>query len=95
MAVKENLNGNMEDVFDGEDFTTTENGGEKMTMKNINWKLYAKCALGVVIVGAASVALYKWRKSKKTSATAVVVSTPSSDNSGASEVAPAATVVEI
>ena len=64
-------------------------------MKNINWKLYAKCVAGVVLVGAASIALYKWRKSKKTSATAVVVATPSSDNSVASEVAPATTVVEI
>ena len=91
---KENVK--VEEILDGDDFQDTEEmGGEKMTMKNINWKLYAKCALGVVIVGAASVALYKWRKNKKTATTAVVVATPSSDNSGASEVAPSATVVEI
>ena len=99
MANKENLNVNMEDVLNSEDFETTnetENGGEKMTKKNINWKLYAKCVGGVLLVGAASVALYKWRKSKKASATAVVVATPSSDNSATSEtVAPATTVVQI
>lgn len=90
MANKENLKDvEMEDVM--EDLETV--GGEMK--KKINWKLLAKCTAGVVIVGAASVALWKWRKSKKVSTTAVVVATPS-DNSGANEtVAPATTVVEI
>ena len=94
MANKENLNVNMEDVLNGEDFeTTNENGGETTMKKNINWKLYLKCAAGVAIVGAASIALYKWRKNKKASATVAVVTTPSSDNSGASEVTSAPTTV--
>ena len=85
----------MEDVLNGEEFETTEIGGEKMENKKINWKLYGKCVLGVAIVGVASIAVWKWRKSKKVSTTAVVVATPS-DNSGANEtVAPTATVVEI
>ena len=100
MAVKEKIDeildgDNLEDMINDvkEDLN---NGGEKMTKKNINWKLYAKCVAGVVVVGAASIALYKWRKNKKSAATAVVVATPSSDNSGANEtVAPATTVVQI
>ena len=65
--------------------------------KPINWKLLMKCTAGVVIVGAASVALWKWRKSKKVSTTAVVVSTPSSTDSVDSQVAstPNTTVVQI
>ena len=97
MAVKENLN-DMEDVLNGEEFTTeNENGGEeKMTKKNINWKLYAKCVGGVLLVGAASIALYKWRKSKKAATTAVVVATPSTNSATDSEIAqPATTVVQI
>ena len=95
MAVKENVK--VEEILDGEEFETTnetENGGEVMN-KKINWKLYLKCAAGVAIVGAASIALYKWRKNKKAATTAVVVSTPS-NNSGANEtVAQPTTVVEI
>ena len=93
MAVKENVK--VEEILDGEEFTTeNENGGEEMTKKNINWKLYGKCVAGVLLVGVAGAMLYKWRKSKK-AATVAVVTTPS-NNSGANEtVAPAATVVEI
>lgn len=90
--VKENVK--VEEIFD-EDVIVEEKGEETMKNKKINWKLLAKCTAGIVLVGAASVALYKWRKSKKVSTTAVVVATPS-DNSGANEtVAPTATVVEI
>jgi len=86
----------MEDVLNGEEFETTEIGGEKMENKKINWKLYGKCVLGVAIVGVASIAVWKWRKSKKVSTTAVVVSTPSSADCNSNEtVAPATTVVEI
>ena len=87
----------MEDVLNGEEFETTEIGGEKMENKKINWKLYGKCVLGVAIVGVASIAVWKWRKSKKVSTTAVVVSTPSSADSVDSQVAstPNTTVVEI
>lgn len=75
MAIKEKI----EEILDGEELTTeNENGGEEVMKKPINWKLYAKCVAGVVLVGAAGVMLYKWRKSKKTPTTAVVVSTPSS-----------------
>lgn len=89
---KENVK--VEEVLDGEEILETV-GGENMK-KKINWKLLAKCTMGVVIVGAASVALYKWRKSKKATTT-VVVATPS-DNIGANpEVAPTGntTVVQI
>ena len=90
---KENVK--VEDAFDGEEILETVGEGAEKMKKKINWKLLAKCTAGVVIVGAASVALWKWRKSKKVSTTAVVVATPS-DNSGANEtVAPATTVVEI
>lgn len=87
----------VEEILDGEDFTTEETEGDvKMTKKPINWKLYGKCVAGVVIVGVAGALLYKWRKSKKVSTTAVVVSTPS-DNSVTNETVaqPATTVVEI
>ena len=83
MAVKEKLEEMEEVIMEG-----TE------VKKPINWKLLAKCTAGVLVIGAASVALWKWRKSKKV-ATVAVVATPSSDNSGANEVTPAATVVEI
>lgn len=93
---KENVK--VEEILDGEEFETTNEteGDVKMENKKINWKLYGKCVAGVLLVGAASIALYKWRKNKKASATAVVVATPSSDNSATSEtVAPATTVVQI
>lgn len=86
---KENLKDvEMEDVM--EDLETV--GGEMK--KKINWKLLAKCTAGVVIVGAASVALWKWRKSKKTT-TAVVVTTPCEPNDNTANEAVAPTVVEI
>lgn len=71
--------------------------GTEDVKKKINWKLLAKCTAGVLVVGAASVALWKWRKSKKVSTTAVVVSTPSSADGVDSQVAstPNTTVVEI
>lgn len=89
---KENVK--VEEVLDGEEILETVGGEMK---KKINWKLLAKCTAGVVIVGAASVALWKWRKSKKVSTTAVVVSTPSSTDSVDSQVAstPNTTVVQI
>lgn len=100
MAVKENVK--VEEILDGDDLEdmindakeTLKDGVKEMSRK-INWKLYAKCVAGVVVVGAASIALYKWRKSKKAATTAVVVSTPSSADNTDSQVAPAATVVEI
>ena len=86
---KENLKDvEMEDVM--EDLETV--GGEMK--KKINWKLLAKCTAGVVIVGAASVALWKWRKSKKAT-TAVVVTTPCEPNDNTANEAVAPTVVEI
>ena len=86
---KENLKDvEMEDVM--EDLETV--GGEMK--KKINWKLLAKCTAGVVIVGAASVALWKWRKSKKAT-TAVVVATPCEPNDNTANEAVAPTVVEI
>lgn len=86
MANKENLK-DVEDVIIE---------GTEDVKKKINWKLLAKCTAGVLVVGAASVALWKWRKSKKVSTTAVVVSTPSSADCNSNEtVAPATTVVEI
>lgn len=87
MAMKDKLEEMEEVIIEG-----TENA-----KKGINWKLLAKCTAGVVIVGAASVALWKWRKSKKVSTTAVVVSTPSSTDGVDSQVAstPNTTVVEI
>jgi len=60
--------------------------------KKINWKLLMKCTAGVVIVGAASVALWKWRKSKKATTT-VVVATPSNVNDSNPEVATGNTTV--
>lgn len=89
---KENVK--VEEILDGED-VILEGKGEDVMKKKINWKLLAKCTAGVLVVGAASVALYKWRKSKKVSTTAVVVATPSVDNSTNTEVTPTATVVEI
>lgn len=90
---KENLK--VEDVFDGEEILETVGEGAEKMKKKINWKLLAKCTAGVVIVGAASVALWKWRKSKK-STTVAVVATPSVDSNSNEAVAPAATtVVEI
>ena len=84
---KENLKDvEMEDVM--EDLETVE------MKKKINWKLLAKCTAGVVIVGAASVALWKWRKSKKAT-TAVVVTTPCEPNDNTANEAVAPTVVEI
>lgn len=68
-------------------------GGETMK-KKINWKLLAKCTAGVILVGAASVALYKWRKSKKV-ASAVVVTTPCEPNDNTANEAVAPTVVTI
>lgn len=86
---KENLKDvEMEDVM--EDLETV--GGEMK--KKINWKLLAKCTAGVVIVGAASVALWKWRKSKKAT-TAVVVTTPCEPNDNTANEAVAPTVVQI
>lgn len=86
---KENLKDvEMEDVM--EDLETV--GGEMK--KKINWKLLAKCTAGVVIVGAASVALWKWRKSKKAT-TAVVVTTPCEPNDNTANEAVTPTVVEI
>ena len=56
MAVKENVK--VEEILDGEEFTTeNENGGEEMTKKNINWKLYGKCVTEVLLdyeIGRAS-----------------------------------------
>ena len=89
---KENLK--VEDVFDGEEILETVGEGAEKMKKKINWKLLAKCTAGVVIVGAASVALWKWRKSKKATTT-VVVATPSNVDDSNTEVAPATTVVEI
>lgn len=86
---KENVK--VEEVLDGEEILETVGGEMK---KKINWKLLAKCTAGVVIVGAASVALWKWRKSKKAT-TAVVVTTPSVDNTATETVAPQPTVVTI
>lgn len=98
MAIKEKL----EDILDGDNLQdmiddakeTLKDGGEKMN-KKIDWKLWGKCAAGVLIVGAAGVLLYKWRKSKKTTPTAVVVSTPSTTDNTDSQVGSATTVVEI
>ena len=85
---------NKENLKDVEDVILEEVGGEETMKKPINWKLLMKCTAGVIVVGAASVALWKWRKSKKV-ATTVVVATPSESNIGANpEVAPT-TVVEI
>ena len=86
---------NKENLKDVEDVILEEVGGEETMKKPINWKLLMKCTAGVVIVGAASVALWKWRKSKKAT-TAVVVTTPcESNNSGATETVAPTTVVEI
>ena len=88
---KENVK--VEEILD-EDVILEE--GEK-AMKNIkrNWKTYAKYTLGTVVVLAAGYGIWKWRKSKKAT-TAVVVSTPSVDNSVTDEaVAPNTTVVQI
>ena len=88
---KENVK--VEEILNGEEILETV-GGEDMK-KKINWKLLAKCTAGVVLVGAASVALWKWRKNKK-STTVAVVATPSVDSNSNEAVAPAATtVVEI
>ena len=61
MAIKEKI----EEILDGDnldemidDAKETLNGGEKMTKKNINWKLYAKCVAGVVLVGAVTTSTY-------------------------------------
>ena len=89
---KENLK--VEDVFDGEEILETVGEGAEKMKKKINWKLLMKCTAGVVIVGAASVALYKWRKSKKATTT-VVVATPSNVDDSNTEVAPNTTVVQI
>ena len=87
---KENVK--VEDVFDGEEILETVGEGAEKMKKKINWKLLAKCTAGVVIVGAASVALWKWRKSKKATTT-VVVATPSNVDDSNTEVAPAQTTV--
>ena len=88
---KENVK--VEEILNGEEILETV-GGEDMK-KKINWKLLAKCTAGVVLVGAASVALWKWRKNKK-STTVAVATTPSVDSNSNEAVAPAATtVVEI
>ena len=86
---KENVK--VEEILDGEEILETVGGEMK---KKINWKLLAKCTAGVVIVGAASVALWKWRKSKK-STTVAVVATPSVDSSNTEAVGTTTTVVEI
>lgn len=89
MANKENVK--VEDVI----LEDVELGGEESMKKKINWKLLAKCTAGVVIVGAASVALWKWRKSKKAT-TAVVVTTPCEQpNDNTTNEAVGSTVVEI
>lgn len=85
---KENVK--VEDVI----LEDVELGGEETMKKKINWKLLAKCTAGVVIVGAASVALWKWRKSKKAT-TAVVVTTPCEPNDNTANEAVAPTVVQI
>lgn len=88
---KQNLNENVEEVKveDGE-----IGGEETMKNKKINWKLLMKCTAGVVLVGAASVALYKWRKSKKVSS-AVVVTTPCEPNNSSDSQVGSSTLVEI
>lgn len=88
---KENVK--VEDVVFDEDVVLEEKGDVNMKK---NWKTYTKYAIGAVAVIGTGLLIYKWRKSKKASTTAVVVATPSVDNSVTDEaVAPNTTVVQI